>query len=82
MAGHPVQKAIALPDTTGIFLGSDYLWITTATDGLYGYETSTSWLMLDRTFNRRAQPLNVGFNQIITNITEFTTLEPKYNLLI
>ena len=72
MAGHPVQKAIALPDTTGIFLGSDYLWITTATDGLYGYETSTSWPMLDRTFNRRAQPLNVGFNQIITNITEFT----------
>ena len=72
VSGHPVQKSIALPGTTGIHLGSNHLWITTSSDGLYGYESSSSWPMLDRAFNRRAIPLNVGFNSMITDISEMT----------
>ena len=71
-SSHQNIKMISMPSLTGGTLSSDYIWLTTDGEGLYGYENNPQYTEIDRVSIRYADPLNVGFNLASKDITDMT----------
>lgn len=71
---HSVSKVFIIPDVTltGGDLSSDYLWLATDDDGLFGWMNNPQWTPLERFELRRADPLTMGFNLVNLDITNMT----------
>jgi len=61
-----------MPLLTGGTISSDYIWLTTDGEGLYGFENNPQYTELERVSVRYADPLNVGFNLVTQDITDQT----------
>ena len=71
-SSHQNIKMISMPLLTGGTISSDYIWLTTDGEGLYGYENNPQFSELERVSVRYADPLNVGFNLVTQDITDMT----------
>jgi hypothetical protein len=71
-SSHQNLKMISMPSLTGGTISSDYIWLTTDGEGLYGYENNPQYTELERVSIRYADPLNVGFNLVTKDITDRT----------
>ena len=61
-----------MPMLTGGTISSDYIWLTTDGEGLFGYENNPQFTEIERVSIRYADPLNVGFNLVTQDITDMT----------
>ena len=71
-SSHQNLKMISMPMLTGGTISSDYIWLTTAWQGLFGYENNPQYTEIERQSVRYADPLNVGFNLVTQDITDMT----------
>ena len=71
-ATHAITKSWFKVNASDGVLTANNVWLTTESDGLWGYERTASWTELDRFEMRRAMPLNAGFNMKNSNISEWT----------
>ncbi len=71
-ATHAITKSWFRTNASDGILTANNVWITTESDGLWGYERTASWTELSRFEMRRAIPLNVGFNMKNTDVSEWT----------
>jgi len=69
---HQNLKMISMPLLTGGTISSDYIWLTTDGEGLFGYENNPQYTEIERVSIRYADPLNVGFNLATRDITDMT----------
>ncbi|MBT5595231.1 MAG: hypothetical protein HOJ60_06840 [Euryarchaeota archaeon] len=69
---HQNLKMISMPLLTGGTISSDYIWLTTDGEGLFGYENNPQYSEIERVSIRYANPLNVGFNLVTQDITGMT----------
>ena len=67
---HGVLRTIPLPGARGAILGTTAAWVV-AEDGLHGW-TLPGWTAMDRTIERRANPLSLGFGSSFTDVSDST----------
>tara|TARA_B100001093_G_scaffold516803_1_gene596502 strand:+ start:46591 stop:54879 length:8289 start_codon:yes stop_codon:yes gene_type:complete len=71
-SSHQSVKMFAMESVTGGTISSDYIWLTTDGDGLFGFENNPQFTEIERESVRFADPLNVGFNLVTRDISEMT----------